>query len=71
MPGAKVEVALMDLANLATIRDFANRALDIGKPLDILINNAGSVVFMFHIIVKCTGQTCVFCVKHLCVDQTL
>ena len=41
VPGAKVEVARLDLAELATVRDFAARALDKGFPLDVLINNAG------------------------------
>ena len=41
MPGAKVEVARLDLGELATVRDFAARALDKGFPLDVLINNAG------------------------------
>jgi len=41
VPGAKVEVAQLDLGDLATVRDFASRALDKGFPLDVLINNAG------------------------------
>ena len=41
VPGAKVEVAILDLANQASIKDFASRALDIGSKLDVLINNAG------------------------------
>lgn len=44
-----MEVALLDLANLATVRDFAKRALDIGKPLDVLINNAGTL--SMHVLV--------------------
>jgi NAD(P)-dependent dehydrogenase (short-subunit alcohol dehydrogenase family) len=43
VPGAKVEVARLDLAELATVRDFAARALDKGFPLDVLINNAGEL----------------------------
>ena len=42
MPGAKVEVAQLDLGDLATVRNFASRALDKGFPLDVLINNAGA-----------------------------
>ena len=41
VPGAKVEVAILDLANQASVKDFAKRALDIGAPLDVLVNNAG------------------------------
>lgn len=42
----------MDLANISTVRDFANRALDVGKPLDILINNAGAVSFLRKKVLK-------------------
>ena len=42
VPGAKVEIARLDLGDLATVRDFASRALDKGFPLDVLINNAGA-----------------------------
>ena len=41
VPGANVEVAILDLANQASVKDFAKRALDIGAPLDVLVNNAG------------------------------
>ncbi len=36
----------MDLADLYTIRAFATKALDGGRPLDILINNAGKCMRM-------------------------
>lgn len=38
--GAKVSVAEMDLADLASVRRFAADFVSIGQPLDILINNA-------------------------------
>lgn len=41
MPGAKVEIGIVDLASQASVKDFARRALDIGAPLDVLVNNAG------------------------------
>ena len=39
-PAARVQVAQLDLANLASIQRFAADWLQTGKPLDILINNA-------------------------------
>ena len=40
-PGAKLELAVLDLASLASVREVAARELDQGLPLDLLINNAG------------------------------
>jgi len=40
-PAANVEVAPLDLANLASVRAFAQRILDNHDELDILVNNAG------------------------------
>jgi NAD(P)-dependent dehydrogenase (short-subunit alcohol dehydrogenase family) len=40
-PAANVEVAQLDLADLASVRAFAQRILDSHDELDILINNAG------------------------------
>jgi NAD(P)-dependent dehydrogenase (short-subunit alcohol dehydrogenase family) len=37
-----VEAVQMDLADLSSIRSFASKALDGGRPLDVLINNAGA-----------------------------
>ncbi|PRW60169.1 retinol dehydrogenase 13 [Chlorella sorokiniana] len=36
-----IEVAIFDLADLATVRAWAQRAQDFGLPLDVLVNNAG------------------------------
>jgi NAD(P)-dependent dehydrogenase (short-subunit alcohol dehydrogenase family) len=41
VPGARVEVGTLDLASLASIKDFAARELDRGLALDVLIDNAG------------------------------
>lgn len=41
VPGAKVEVAALDLASLASVRAFAEGFRAREKPLDLLINNAG------------------------------
>jgi NAD(P)-dependent dehydrogenase (short-subunit alcohol dehydrogenase family) len=40
-PHAHLEVRHLDLADLATVRDFADRLTADGTPLDLLINNAG------------------------------
>jgi NAD(P)-dependent dehydrogenase (short-subunit alcohol dehydrogenase family) len=40
-PGVQVELVLLDLASLASVREVAARELDRGLPLDLLINNAG------------------------------
>ncbi len=40
MPGS-VEVEPLDLSDLASVRSFASRMLERGKPLHLLINNAG------------------------------
>lgn len=40
-PGTGTELAILDLASLASVREFAARELAGGQPLDILINNAG------------------------------
>jgi NAD(P)-dependent dehydrogenase (short-subunit alcohol dehydrogenase family) len=40
-PNASIEVAQLDLANLASVRAFAQRILDSHDQVDILVNNAG------------------------------
>jgi NAD(P)-dependent dehydrogenase (short-subunit alcohol dehydrogenase family) len=40
-PGAKVLFELLDLANLTSVKAFADRLLAAARPIDILINNAG------------------------------
>ncbi len=40
-PGAKAEVAVLNLASLASVRSFAEGFLASGRRLDLLINNAG------------------------------
>jgi NAD(P)-dependent dehydrogenase (short-subunit alcohol dehydrogenase family) len=41
IPSAAAEVALLDLASLQSVRLAAAAVLDLGAPLDLLINNAG------------------------------
>lgn len=40
-PGAKAQFDLLDLADLSSVAAFADRRLAEGRPIDILINNAG------------------------------
>src|SRR4051794_19625609 len=41
IPEAKLEVRRIDLADLASVRAFAQGLLDEGTPINVLINNAG------------------------------
>jgi NAD(P)-dependent dehydrogenase (short-subunit alcohol dehydrogenase family) len=40
-PGTHTELAILDLASLSSVRDFAKKELTQHRPLHILINNAG------------------------------
>jgi len=40
-PGSSIELAILDLASLSSVRTFAARELDQRRPLHLLINNAG------------------------------
>jgi NAD(P)-dependent dehydrogenase (short-subunit alcohol dehydrogenase family) len=40
-PGAQLDVRRVDLADLASVREFADGLLADGTPVDVLINNAG------------------------------
>jgi NAD(P)-dependent dehydrogenase (short-subunit alcohol dehydrogenase family) len=40
-PGASLEVRRVDLADLASVREFSDGLLDDGTPVDLLVNNAG------------------------------
>ena len=44
-PTADVTVAVLDLASLASVRFCAASLLEAGKPLDLLIDNAGVMAF--------------------------
>ena len=41
VPGAALEVRRLDLADLASVHTFADELLAEGRPLDLLVNNAG------------------------------
>ena len=41
IPGAAISTLELDLADLSSVRAAANRWLDSGKELDVLLNNAG------------------------------
>lgn len=40
-PGAEIAIAELDLASLDSVRRFAERWLENGRPIDVLVNNAG------------------------------
>ncbi|WP_290051196.1 SDR family oxidoreductase [Amycolatopsis solani] len=40
-PDAHLEMRRIDLADLASVREFADGLIDGGRPLDLLVNNAG------------------------------
>lgn len=40
-PGATVTVRRLDLADLSSVREFADALIAAGRPLDLLLNNAG------------------------------
>lgn len=41
IPGASLDVRIVDLASLASVRAFSSQLLKEGRPLDLLVNNAG------------------------------
>jgi NAD(P)-dependent dehydrogenase (short-subunit alcohol dehydrogenase family) len=43
-PAAKLQVRRLDLADLASVRDFADTLAADGRPVDLLVNNAGVMV---------------------------
>jgi NAD(P)-dependent dehydrogenase (short-subunit alcohol dehydrogenase family) len=45
VPVAKVRFGKADLANLASIAEFADRVLSEGRPIDLLVNNAGVMAY--------------------------
>lgn len=40
-PSADIATVPLDLGDLASTRDCAKRLIDSGKPIDVLLNNAG------------------------------
>ncbi|MGW6404939.1 SDR family oxidoreductase [Streptomyces sp. NPDC055134] len=40
-PGARAQVRRLDLADLSSVQDFADSLIAEGRPLDLLLNNAG------------------------------
>jgi NAD(P)-dependent dehydrogenase (short-subunit alcohol dehydrogenase family) len=47
VPDAQLWLDVVDLADLSSIRSFAARFLDSGRPIDVLINNAGVMACPF------------------------
>jgi NAD(P)-dependent dehydrogenase (short-subunit alcohol dehydrogenase family) len=44
IPGAALEIRRIDLADLASVRDFAKGIIDDGTAVDVLVNNAGVMI---------------------------
>lgn len=42
VPSASIDYLQLDLANLQSVRDAANKWLDSGRHIDVLLNNAGA-----------------------------
>ncbi|KXS12848.1 NAD(P)-binding protein [Gonapodya prolifera JEL478] len=51
VPDANVEVAILDLASLASVKEFADAFIGRGLPLSILMNNAGISFMKFSLTV--------------------
>lgn len=43
-PEAKIDVARLDLSDLNSVRSYGKLAQDQGEPLDVLLNNAGTIL---------------------------
>lgn len=48
-PQAQVSYALLDLANLSSVRSFAHSLLQQGEPIDCLLNNAGIMMIPYQL----------------------
>lgn len=60
---ATIDPFLADFASLGEVRKMAAAILDNGKPIDVLINNAG--VFEKHLIKSTDGYERTFAINHL------
>src|SRR3954452_1980919 len=58
-----IECWIVDFAKLDTVRAFAKRYLDTGRPLDLLINNAGLTTTKLES--TSDGHEMIFQVNHL------
>lgn len=59
----EIEIAAMDLGDVASVRSFADQYLETGRPLHILINNAGVMATPFGRVGK--GWETQFGTNHL------
>lgn len=48
IPGAQLESYVLDTSSLASVREFARWFIDLGRPLDLLINNAGIMMVPYE-----------------------
>ena len=65
VPGARLEVAALDLASLAAVRDFAAARLAAGEPLRALVNNAGPINALPKLGFTADGFEAFFGANHL------
>jgi NAD(P)-dependent dehydrogenase (short-subunit alcohol dehydrogenase family) len=61
--GAKLESHVLDTSSLASVREFARWFTDLGRPLDLLINNAGIMMVPYEKSVD--GNELQFATNHL------
>ena len=49
----RVTVRIVDLASFASVRKFCKQIVESGQRVDILINNAGNVIFTCRAVFRC------------------
>ena len=55
-PNASVTVRRLDLADLASVRAFAGLLLEEGRPIDVLVNNAGVMAPPRQVVADASGS---------------
>ncbi|MEW5300319.1 MAG: hypothetical protein WDW38_008247 [Sanguina aurantia] len=63
LPGAKISIMSLDLASLTSVREFAAAFLATGKPLNVLLQNAGVMFNPFTL--SADGHEMQFATNHL------
>lgn len=64
VPGGSVAFEILDLASLRSVREFADRMIAHGEPVDVLINNAG-IMSPPHLETSAEGYELQFAVNYL------
>jgi NAD(P)-dependent dehydrogenase (short-subunit alcohol dehydrogenase family) len=62
-PGGSLDFLVADFSELAQVRSVAQRLLALGRPIDVLINNAG--IYLTRRSLSADGLEMVFAVDHL------